>query len=36
MATSIPLKYQSRAARPGVASDELLTVKLRYKAPDGA
>ena len=31
-----PLKYQSRKVRPeGFKSDELLTVKLRYKAPKG-
>lgn len=30
-----PLKYQTPAAEQGVRSDELLTVKLRYKAPDG-
>ena len=30
-----PLKYQTPAAEKGVSSDELLTVKLRYKAPDG-
>jgi Ca-activated chloride channel family protein len=30
-----PLKYQRPAnPAPGVASDELMTVKLRYKAPD--
>ena len=29
-----PLKYQA-AARQAAISDELLTVKLRYKAPDG-
>jgi Ca-activated chloride channel family protein len=30
-----PLKYQAPPARPAAASsDELLTVKLRYKAPD--
>jgi Ca-activated chloride channel family protein len=31
-----PLKYQRpTTAAPGVARDELMTVKLRYKAPDG-
>jgi Ca-activated chloride channel family protein len=31
-----PLKYQRPAApAPGAARDELMTVKLRYKAPDG-
>ena len=30
-----PLKYQGPAAQPSSSSDELLTVKLRYKAPDG-
>jgi len=32
-----PLKYQRPAPRPqdGIARDELMTVKLRYKAPDG-
>ena len=31
-----PLKYQSKSAASGAASsDELLTVKLRYKAPTG-
>ena len=31
-----PLRYQRRPERTGVASsDELVTVKLRYKAPDG-
>ncbi|MBI2922492.1 MAG: VWA domain-containing protein [Planctomycetes bacterium] len=31
-----PLKYQKPAdATPGAAFDELLTVKLRFKAPDG-
>ena len=30
-----PLKYQGPAAEPSASSDELLTVKLRYKAPDG-
>jgi len=31
-----PLKYQSRPELTGAAaSDELITVKLRYKAPDG-
>jgi Ca-activated chloride channel family protein len=30
-----PLKYQTTAAEQGVRSEELLTVKLRYKAPDG-
>ena len=31
-----PLKYQAPPSRPaGASSDELLTVKLRYKAPDG-
>jgi Ca-activated chloride channel family protein len=29
------LKYQTTAAEQGVRSEELLTVKLRYKAPDG-
>ncbi len=33
-----PLKYQPspQPPRPDVANDELLTVKLRYKEPDGA
>jgi Ca-activated chloride channel family protein len=31
-----PLKYQTTPRpTPGAASDELLTVKLRYKQPDG-
>jgi Ca-activated chloride channel homolog len=31
-----PLKYQSRPALTGAAaSDELITIKLRYKSPDG-
>jgi Ca-activated chloride channel family protein len=31
-----PLKYQQRAGpTPAATSDELVTVKLRYKAPDG-
>jgi Ca-activated chloride channel family protein len=30
-----PLKYQKPAAASGEAGGELLTVKLRYKAPDG-
>ena len=30
-----PLKYQGPAAERSAGSDELLTVKLRYKAPDG-
>ena len=30
-----PLKYQRPAGRAGAGSDELMTVKLRYKAPDG-
>jgi Ca-activated chloride channel family protein len=29
-----PLKYHEPVARRGNAGDELLTVKLRYKAPD--
>ena len=29
------LKYQQRAAAPASDSDELMTVKLRYKRPDG-
>ena len=30
-----PLKYQNPPPQEGVASDDLLTLKLRYKAPDG-
>ena len=30
-----PLKYQRPEQDPSATSDELLTVKLRYKAPDG-
>jgi len=30
-----PLKYQGPATEQTTSSDELLTVKLRYKAPDG-
>ena len=30
-----PLKYQAPASEQGTGSGELLTVKLRYKAPDG-
>ncbi|MHC4947846.1 MAG: vWA domain-containing protein [Planctomycetota bacterium] len=30
-----PLKYQARANEPADASDELLTLELRYKQPDG-
>jgi Ca-activated chloride channel family protein len=30
-----PLKYQRLEQDPSATSDELLTVKLRYKAPDG-
>ena len=30
------LKYQTVRPRPGVSSDEWLTVQLRYKEPDGA
>ena len=30
-----PLKYQAPGGQPGAAVNELLTVKLRYKAPDG-
>jgi Ca-activated chloride channel homolog len=30
-----PLKYQAPATEQGAGSNELLTVKLRYKAPDG-
>jgi Ca-activated chloride channel family protein len=30
-----PLRYQEVRPRPGAAPNELLTVKLRYKAPEG-
>jgi Ca-activated chloride channel family protein len=30
-----PLKYQAQASEQPTSSDELLNVKLRYKAPDG-
>ena len=29
-----PLRYQQTAPRPGVAADEVLTVKVRYKRPE--
>jgi Ca-activated chloride channel homolog len=31
-----PLRYQSRDTTAAAATDELMTVKLRYKSPDGA
>ncbi|MFS8617362.1 MAG: von Willebrand factor type A domain-containing protein [Solitalea sp.] len=35
-APAIPLKYQNRTASGAAARNEVLTVRLRYKNPDGA